>query len=124
MSSAVHTNERRERTRVALQCPVRLSRAGSASVLPGVTRDMSSSGFYFLSTEPFVPGEQLRCTIAIPTHAWSSSGERLLLDCSVEVARVEHLGPGKGMGVACRIVDYSVVHYQGSNPPAAETCPA
>lgn len=117
-------NERRERARVALQCPVRLSRTGHASVLPSITRDVSSSGFYCLSSEPFVPGEQLECTIVIPTNAWSSSEERLFLNCSVEVTRVEHLGPGKGMGIACRIMDYNVIHLPKGNPAQEEACPA
>lgn len=118
------TNERRDRARVALQCPLRLSRPGEASVLPSITRDVSSSGFYCHSSEPFLPGEQLRCTIIIPTHSWSTAEERLFLNCSVEVIRVEHLGPGKGMGIACRIMDYHVIHLPGGTSAPAEACPA
>lgn len=113
-------NDRRGRVRVALQCPVQLSRAGNGSVLTSITRDVSSAGFYCFSSESFVPGERLDCTLVIPTPIGGFPEERLCLQCRVEVARVEPLGPGGGAGIACRIVDYTVIRLVANIPAPAE----
>jgi hypothetical protein len=104
-------NDRRGRARVALRCPVRVSRPGSGSVLTSMTRNVSSSGFYFVSSEGFVPGERVDCVLVIPAEGWGEAEERLGLRCRAEVARVEQLGQGRELGVACRIADYRVVQF-------------
>jgi hypothetical protein len=113
-------NDRRGRARVALQCQVQLSRAGNGSVLTSVTRDVSSAGFYCLSSEMFVPGERLDCTLVIPTPLGGFPEERLCLQCRVEVTRVEPLGAGGSVGIACQIVDYSVIRLVANLPAPAE----
>jgi hypothetical protein len=95
---------------MALQCAVQVLRPGRDSLPNGVTQDISSSGFYFLSSETFVPGEQFSCLLEMPKQAQGAGGHRLGLKCRAEVVRIQELGQGNGLGVACRIADYRVVH--------------
>ena len=73
--------------------------------LESVTRDLSSSGFYCVVSEPFVPGESLQCRLLIPTH--NGSGGALCLHGLVRVMRVENLGP-EGYGIAFAIESYKI----------------
>lgn len=70
------------------------------------SRDVSSGGFYCLSGESLKPGEILNCVITllpVPSHKKSRP---VMLNCKVEVMRVEQRQPG--FGLACQIHDFSL----------------
>src|ERR1700752_5455483 len=69
--------DRRRRPRKPVHWTFYLSRKFSPHPIESVTRDLSSSGFYCIVSEPFVPGEPLECCLLIPTHA--ATGESLCL---------------------------------------------
>ncbi len=120
MTFHARANDRRGRARLALQCPVQLSRAGNGAMLRSVTRDISSAGFYCISSEWIAPGERLDCMVAIPIPIGGFPEERLCLQCRAEVVRVDPLGEGAA-GIACRIVDYTVIRLVADVPAPAES---
>ncbi|MEO8597671.1 MAG: hypothetical protein ABI759_30405 [Candidatus Solibacter sp.] len=73
------------------------------------TRDINKDGFYCLSDQPLVPGEQIECTIAVPTHQSGDPHGVIYLRCRALAVRVEKVGDGDEFGLACRIEDYSVI---------------
>lgn len=102
--------ERRRSNRLKLRFAVSLSRPDHQRV-NAETDDLSISGFYCNSAEPFSPGERLECEIRIPEGASGSGNgiggpspsQPLTLHCQVQVVRVEIRGLEPGFGVACRI---------------------
>ena len=105
--------ERRLRPRTKLHWPVRMlrERPGSQNI-ESVTRDLSSGGFYCFTRVPLAIGEQLRCSLIIPTHDPRGKNLERSLECRVRVVRVVAQEPGDVFGVACRIEDYHLSHAQ------------
>lgn len=99
--------ERRKRKRVALHWPVRLSRPSGAGWVESTTENLTSNGFYCVSRQPFQPGEQLECVIAIPAGGFGYSDTPIRLQCRVRVMRVENQQDGFGLG--CFIEDYGLL---------------
>ena len=99
--------ERRKRVRTRLHWPVLMFRERlGAEHIESVTRDLSSSGFYCLTRVQLLEGEQLVCSIKIPTHDPHGKNLEQTLECRVRVLRVVPQEPGDLFGVACRIEDY------------------
>src|SRR6266702_3766524 len=98
------TIERRTRARVLLTCPLQLYRSSNPQAFTGVTRDLSSAGFYCLVQEPMTPGDQLDCILTVPATNFSSDSGDVNLHCQVEVIRVDKRSAV--FGVACRIHKY------------------
>ena len=71
-----------------------------------MTRDVSSEGFYCLSSERFVPGERVACSISIPVPSASNDQSRQL-HCHCTVLRTERTDAGL-FGYACQIDDFSL----------------
>jgi hypothetical protein len=102
--------DRRNRIRTQVHCPVRFLRAGTMDVLETTTLNLSSAGFYCLIKSPVVPGESMACTLSLPAHQPHSTERRLLLECKVQITRVE-APDGDGLyGIGCRIEDYRFLH--------------
>lgn len=99
--------ERRRRDRLKLRFPVQLCRKDSGAI-SALTDDLSVSGFYCTSDEPFSPGECLSCEISIPEAASVPKGGALALHCQVKVVRVEVRGLEPGFGIACQFEDREV----------------
>jgi hypothetical protein len=101
--------ERRSRARVRVHWPVLLfpSQIGEDAVQT-ITQNLSSQGFYCLSSRPFTVGELLLCTLQIPMNDLNA-GERHL-ECQVRVVRVENNASGGQYGIACRMEDYRFTH--------------
>ena len=104
-----HFNERRERPRFALACPVRLLRAG-VWIGESRTRDISCESFSCVLPDPYleiVPGEVLECEIDLPvagrqtTHAQS-----VQLQCQAAVLDVRQ--HEYGSEVICRLLGYNI----------------
>jgi hypothetical protein len=99
--------DQRKFHRLGLRLPVWLSRRNGEHPIASETLNISTEGFYCTTSEPFAPGERLRCRITLPEDRVSNKETGLYLDADVEVLRVtvdaQHEG---GFGVACRIREY------------------
>ena len=103
--------ERRKKARTRLHWPVLLFRDRPGSdAIESITRDLSSSGFYCWTRIQLVEGEQLICSIKIPTHDPHGKQLERILECSVHVLRVVPQESNDSFGVACRIEDYHLSH--------------
>ena len=60
------SDDRRKRKRVTLHWPVRLFRQPETGAIESTTENLSTAGFYCITSEPFKPGERLHCEIVIP----------------------------------------------------------
>jgi len=106
--------ERRKKARTRLHWPVLLFRDRPGSdAIESVTRDLSSIGFYCWTRIQLVEGEQLICSIKIPTHDPHGKQLERILECSVHVLRVVPQESNDSFGVACRIEDY---HLSNTHP--------
>ena len=86
------TRAKRESERYRLALDVRTDRGA------GVTRDMSASGVYFVTDQPFAPGTSIGFTI---TFEHADPEQALQMRCSGTIVRVEE--EGGRVGVAARI---------------------
>ena len=96
--------ERRTTERITLRCPADLMQFGMAGVLRAATVNISSRGMYFVSAVSFAPGERLVCRVEMTPEGFRCGENPVLLECAVEVVRVERRDDGYGLG--CRIVEY------------------
>jgi hypothetical protein len=89
---------------------VLLHRPETADSLRIETLDISNNGFYFTTTQPFAPGEQLTCLINLPVRlsAKSECKDPLYLRAEVDVIRIV-VNNDNGFGVGCRISEYRVL---------------
>jgi hypothetical protein len=99
--------ERRKRKRIALHWPVRLFRDPATPSIESTTQNLTSNGFYCVSTQPFNLGERLECIIAIPAGSFGYAESPMCLQCRVRVARIEDQRDGFGLG--CYIEDYDLL---------------
>lgn len=107
-SQIADMKERRRHARLRLRIPVLLCCAESKSSVQSETVDISSDGFYCTSSEPFAPGDRLRCLLSIPSPRDAMESE-LFLDAEIEVIRVLIDNETSGFGLGCRIAEYHVV---------------
>jgi len=98
--------ERRKRARNQLHWPLLLFRNQPSDAVESLTRDLSSSGFYCITSIAFTPGERLICTLRVPTHDPNGKLLEQWLECKVRVVRVEPQGTEGTFGLACQIEDY------------------
>src|SRR5215471_5296102 len=101
----IEVDERRKRKRVAVHWPVRLFEPIGRKSVESTTENLSSEGFYCLSSRTFKIGERLRCEIVIPEATLGLDGP-IVLECHVTVRRVEDLELWFGLG--CHIEDLKV----------------
>jgi hypothetical protein len=98
MTEKMNTADRRSGPRVAVRVPVKVRHEGSE--LPGLTRDLSSSGIFLYSESQIKAGSKLELVIMLPPGAGLWAGGWTL--CEASVVRVEETD-GHGMGVAATI---------------------
>ena len=71
-----------------------------------MTENLTCRGFFCLSGEPYLPGDELQAILEVPPSYWDGRPSGYLtLQCQVEVVRVK----GRHSGLACRIKEYTVV---------------
>jgi hypothetical protein len=104
LQSSNQNAERRRRQRFALRCAVEFER--NTAVLKGSIVNISSRGFFCITSEPLVEGEQLRCTVDLTDCARGVRWLGMNLNCDVIVLRSTPMA--EGYGNACVISDYSV----------------
>jgi hypothetical protein len=67
---------------------------------------LTCHGFFCLSSEPYLPGDELQAILEVPASYWDGQPSGYLtLQCQVEVVRVK----GRQSGVACQIKDYITI---------------
>jgi hypothetical protein len=97
--------ERRRRTRARVHWPVLLfPRQQGENTVETITQNLSSQGFYCLSSVHFSVGEWLLCTLQVLTN--DPGGRKSRLECRAQVVRVEHNAADGQYGIACRTGDY------------------
>ena len=101
-----HRLDRRRRDRARVHWLVRFHRPDSTDLLVTETQDLSSEGFYCRSTTAFAPGQQLNCTLEVPTHGPRTSGSLLRVRCKIRILRVDEPDGDGHYGLACRLEDY------------------
>ncbi len=102
--------DRRKHGRAKLHCAVNFWDPSEGSVTQTHTDNFSCDGFYCLSPEPYTPGTKLEATVEVPCTYWArNTQEHLLLQCQIEVVRVDSTGAKPGFGVACQIDRYAVL---------------
>ena len=89
-----HSEKRREE-RFDLEVPVIFDNGC------GLSRDMSLSGIYFVTNQPFTPGRTVKFSVRLE-HI--RPGKPLQLDCQGQVLRIEYVG--EQFGVAASISNY------------------
>ena len=99
--------ERRRRTRVLVRWPL-LFRDVPGAAVDTVTENLSSEGFYCLTSKPFVPGDLRTCTLSAPAYRPDDGSWVILVECQVRVVRVQALSESGMYGMGCRIEDYRV----------------
>ena len=104
----VHS-ERRKRVRTTVHWPIVFFRNGSGDAIESVTQNLSSSGFYCHSQTLIAPGELLLCAIKFPSYDPTGHERPRVLECRVQVKRVEPGETGDSFGLACQIHDYRMV---------------
>jgi hypothetical protein len=90
--------DRRVRHRMPVRVPVKVRHEGQE--LPGLTRDLSSSGIFLYSEAGIKEGSKLELVIMLPPGLGIGSGGWTLCDASV--VRVEK-SEGKGIGIAATL---------------------
>ena len=86
---------------------------GQGGPVSSETENISSEGFYCLCPEPFTIGEELECTISIPSRS-GTDGTKLILECRVRVVRVETYTADGPVGIGFHIETFSVMTKPGN----------
>jgi hypothetical protein len=96
---------KRSAKRIRVEMPVHLEQGA------GITRDVSQSGVFFFTDQPFSPGTTFSFVLELD---YVFPGEPVYLHCKGEVVRVE--GAGEKTGVAASISEFGSA--QGDDKPA------
>lgn len=99
------TTERRKNTRHTLSCCVSFFLKSASPIAEGVTRNLSSAGFYCLSPVPLDVGESLTCLLRMPSQ-YARRNQALTLECMVRVVRLECIRDEGSFGIGCQMEGY------------------
>ena len=104
------TRDRRGSPRVRLRCPVILWDPTEGSVLRTNTDNISSDGFYCPSTEPYGVGTRLEALLEVPCDSLPDHDghPNLVLQCRVQVIRIDMEPRNLAFGIAFQIESFSV----------------
>ena len=97
--------DRRERRRTPVRWRLMLSREDGSPEIETITDNLSSSGFYCLSSVPLTPGQSVRCALRVPTYDPHDDERYIELACKALVVRAE-AAPDGCYGIACHIEEY------------------
>ena len=93
------TDEKRASQRIQVEMPVYIGHEKA------VTRDVSSTGIYFLTDQSFVEGADLNFSLDL---SYALPGKPVKLYCQGEVIRIER--HGEKFGIAAKINDFQYLH--------------
>jgi hypothetical protein len=107
--------ERRKRVRTTVHWPILFFRNRAGEGIESTTQNLSSTGFFCFSQQPFEAGEALFCTLRIPSHDPEGKERIWILECRVRVRRSEPASREGLFGVACEFEDYRLLasHHPG-----------
>lgn len=110
--STAFPSDRRKRARIRVHWTVLLFRSEADDAITSTTLDLSSGGFYCLSSIPLNPGESLDCTLKVPFHDPNGKHLDRNLECRARVVRVEPQSAENSFGIACHIEDYHFADFK------------
>ncbi|MGK2944155.1 MAG: PilZ domain-containing protein [Desulfuromonadales bacterium] len=93
------TDEKRASQRIQVEMPVYIGHETA------VTRDVSSTGIYFLTDQSFAEGVDLNFSLDL---SYALPGKPVKLYCLGEVIRIER--HGEKFGIAAKINDFQSLH--------------
>ncbi len=96
----ISKTDRRSRSRIVAQLPVRLRSSAANSELSAQTRDVSTNGVFLYTNSRMTEGSDVELVLILPPEL--TSGEKCWVCCHARVLRVEQ-GPGTDFGVAAEI---------------------
>src|SRR5579862_348276 len=100
--------DRRRHPRLRLSYVLRLFRPEHSARIETQTEDLSSDGFYCISTQAILPHEMVECELLIPAEPAGDARESdLVLRCRAQVVRVVPDPLARTFGVACRLEAYT-----------------
>jgi hypothetical protein len=105
-STQTREQRRFHRYAVNLNCLVKLKGGRKAKALPEITaetKDVSSGGFFFVTSGEWKLGTELDCTLRLPIKAFG--GQPVEIRCRGKVTRIV-LQEGGGMGIGATIEHY------------------
>ena len=105
--------DRRKHRRLVLAWPLKL--CGNGVVVHTHTVNISSAGFFCLSSCPFSSGQNIIGLLEFPEFSSAAGYTRMLLRWEATVVRVETIIGRHEYGIAFRITDYSVVTSSRAN---------
>src|SRR5690349_11566312 len=74
--------DRRKRVRTSVHWPV-VFRSPANEVFETITQNLSSQGFYCLSSTPLASGQPLLCWVTVPTYDPTGGMSSVVLECDV-----------------------------------------
>ena len=96
--------ELRGTRRFALQLPLAVHAAESATAQIASTRDVSARGIFFYLDTPLAEGSKLEFTLTLPPEITLTDSIRV--QCTGRVVRVQEGMPDGKIGIAARIEHY------------------
>jgi PilZ domain len=96
--SAADPEERRKHPRLKLHCVAHLYRPGETEWTEAKVENISATGLYCISPQPFLPLEKLECEVMMPAE----NSNILALRFQAEVLRIVMDGSTNGFGLACK----------------------
>jgi hypothetical protein len=118
VTSELMIDDRRRRARLQLRYALQLSRPDLTAPVQTETDNLSSTGFYCTTEEPFSPGERLECDLLLPSNYLGSHTTNVVLHRWVKVVRVEIRGLEPGFGIACEFEEGILESVPQSNDEA------
>ena len=94
-----HADEKRDSQRIQVEVPVSIGHEKA------VTRDISRTGVYFLTSQSFIEGGNLNFSLDLSD---TLPGKPIKLDCQGEVIRIER--HGEMFGIAAKINEFQYLH--------------
>ena len=100
-------HERRKQRRLPLRWPIRLT-APPLGTINTKTENLSAQGFFCFLESTLALGSILDCSLTIPNYNPAAAEAMRSILCQAEVVRLEVSGKKSGIGVGCRILDFTL----------------
>lgn len=107
IQTKVKNDERRRGKRLPLRWEARLMRRSGGTVRT-TTQNLSNCGFYCVTPERLIPGEEFDCYIMLPSSHVAAPHQQVVLLCRGRVVRVEFVS-AESYGIGCQIEDYLLI---------------
>ena len=95
----MNPDEKRSSQRIQVEIPVYIGKEET------ISRDVSWSGIYFLTDQPFVEGDDLCFSLEL---TYALPGKQIKIGCQGEAVRIEQ--HGEKFGIAAKINNFRYFH--------------